>query len=116
MWRVMWVELTSALSRVGARWPRRLTLALAHLLDPLRMVAERPVFAYPAACDRTERVASAWIDQREVEVAEEEEERDVHQPVVHDQRVLESEGVVALAVPEKEAGDGEQHGERRGDD
>src|SRR2546427_5946816 len=90
-------------------------VALAQLLGPFRVVAKRPVFAYPAAGDRAERVSSAGMDQGEVEVAEQEEEGDVHQPVVHDQRVLEAERVVALAVPEEEAGDGEENGERGGD-
>src|SRR5438477_1581938 len=98
------------------RFARESVLALTYSLDPLRMVVECPVLAYPATGDRTERVASAWIDQREVEVAEQEEEGDVHQPVVHDERVLKPEGVVAFAVPEKEAGDCEQNSERRGDD
>src|SRR5205807_725670 len=98
------------------RPPWRSAFALAYLLDPLRVVAECPVFAYPAAGDRAERVSSAGMDQGEVEVAEQEEEGDVHQPVVHDQRVLEPEGVVALAVPEEEAGDGEENGERGSDD
>src|SRR6266568_7708864 len=91
-------------------------VALAQLLDPFRVVAKRPVFTYPAAGDRAERVSSAGMDQGEVEVAEQEEEGHVHQPVVHDQRVLEAESVVALAVPEEEAGDGEENGERGGDD
>ncbi len=91
-------------------------VALAQLIDPFRVVAERPVFADPAAGDRAERVSSTGMDQGEVEVAEQEEEGDVHQPVVHDQRVLESEGVVALAVPEEEAGDGEENREGGGDD
>ena len=45
-----------------------------------------------------------WIDG-EVEVAEEEEEGDVRQPVVDEDRVGEAEARVALAVPEQGAGD-----------
>src|SRR5439155_24080985 len=47
-------------------------VALAQLLDPFRVVAKRPLFAYPAARDRAERVSSAGMDQGEVEVAQQE--------------------------------------------
>ena len=42
-----------------------------------------------------------------------EHDRDVHQPVVQEDRAREAEAVVALAVPEEDSRDGEQHRERR---
>src|SRR5439155_16099524 len=63
-----------------------------------------------------QRVARRWIHERQVEVAEHEEKRDVHQPVVDDERVLKAERVVPLTVPEKEAGERKQEGERGRDD
>ena len=55
------------------------------------------------------------IDDGQEKVPDEEDERDVHQPVVHEERVRRTEARVALAVPEEEAGDDEEQGERGGD-
>src|SRR5205085_1816221 len=74
------------------------------LLDPLSVVAFGPVPAYPAAGDCAERMPGRGMDERQIDVAEQQEEGDVHQPVVHDERVLKPEGVVALPVPENEYG------------
>ena len=63
-----------------------------------------------------ERVPRRRVDHRQVEVADEQDERDVHQPVVEDDRAVEAEAVVALAEPEQEAGGGEEDGERGGQD
>jgi hypothetical protein len=48
-------------------------------------------------------VARRGIDEREVEVSDEEDERHVHQPVVEEDRAREAERRVALAEPEQEA-------------
>jgi hypothetical protein len=47
---------------------------------------------------------------------DEQEERDVHQPVVDEQGVREPEPGVTLPVPEEEAGDREEQPEHGGDD
>ena len=49
-------------------------------------------------------------------MTKEEEERDVHQPVVDEDRVGKAKARVALAVPEESAGHREQDGERGGHD
>src|SRR6266566_827652 len=95
---------------------RHSVLACYDRARPLGVVLQRPVLAHPATGDPAQRMARRRIHERQVEVAEHEEERDVHQPVVDDERVLEPEGVVPLPVPEEEAGEREQEGERRRDD
>src|ERR1700675_3083128 len=80
------------------------------------MVLECPFLVNRAARHAVERVAGLGVDEREVEMAEEEEERDVHQPVVDEDRVGEAEASIAFPVPEKTARDREQNGERGGDD
>src|SRR5581483_10663714 len=52
------------------------------------------------------------MDDREVEVAEQEKERDKGESVVQHDGARESEACVALAEPEEQAGDDEQHGQR----
>src|SRR6266566_1375719 len=106
-----------ALANVLAAYEaRHSVLACYDRARPLRVVLQRPVLTHPAARDPAQRMARRRIHERQVEVAEHEEERDVHQPVVDDERVLEPEGVVTLAVPKEEAGEREQEGERRRDD
>src|SRR5436305_12964179 len=56
------------------------------------------------------------MDQGQVKMAQQQEERDVHQPVVHDQGVLKSERVVTLAVPEEKTCDCKEDGQRSSDD
>ena len=84
--------------------------------SPLRVMCARPVGVDPAARHAVQGMARLRVDQAQVEVAEEEEERGVHQPVVDQDRLGEPEARVALAVPEQHAGDAEQHRERSGDD
>ena len=48
------------------------------------------------------------MDQREIEVSEQEDEGDVHQPVVQHDRAREAEARVALAEPEERPGHGEE--------
>src|SRR5207302_7230518 len=86
------------------------------LLSPLAVVLERPLLIHPAARDAVERVPGLGVDEREVEVAEEEEEGDVHQPVMDEDGVGEAKARVAFAVPEERTRDREQNRERgRGD-
>ena len=76
------------------------------------MVAHGPLDADVAEGHPAQRVAGRRMDQREIEVADEEQERDVHQAVVEDHRAREAEPRVALADPEEHARDPEQDGER----
>src|SRR5712691_5087968 len=82
-------------------------------------VAERPflvVLARPAGIDRAERhtaqgVARLRMDDGQVKVTDEKDERDVHQAVVQKDGAGEAEARVALAVPEQQAGGGEEESE-----
>src|SRR5436309_16132350 len=56
-------------------------------------------------------MARGRADQHEVEVADEQQQRDVHQAVVEQDRARKAEAGVALAVPEEESREGEQNGE-----
>ena len=80
------------------------------------MVLHRPLDADVAERHAAERVTRRGMDQREVEVADEERERHVHQAVVEDDRAREAEARVLLAEPEQEPGDAEQDRERGGED
>jgi len=55
------------------------------------------------------------VNDGEVEVADEQNEEDVHQAVVDEDRAGKPEAGVALAVPEQESGEREQEGERGAD-
>ena len=55
------------------------------------------------------------MDQREIQVPDEERERDVHQAVVQEHRAREAVARVLLAEPEEKAGDAEQDRERGGE-
>src|SRR5262245_5461398 len=63
-----------------------------------------------------EGVACGRVDQREVEVAEDDHDRDVHERVVQIDGSAEPEARVALAVPEQHARHEEQGCECRGED
>src|SRR3954470_23830386 len=79
---------------------------------PLRMVLRRPLLAHGADRDPAQRMARGGMDHGEVEMADEECERHVHQPIVDDDGAGEAEAGVALAEPEQEPGDQEEHRER----
>src|SRR5262245_54606887 len=74
----------------------------------------RPLLAHSADGDPAQRVTGGGMEDGEVEVAHEEAEGDVHQPVVEQDGAREAEPRVALAEPQQQAGSEEQHGERRG--
>src|SRR6266516_5458202 len=52
-----------------------------------------------------------WIDQGEIQMAGQQDERDPHQSVVQDDRSSETESCVTLAVPEQDPRDGEENRE-----
>ena len=62
----------------------------------------------------------AWrvvgLDERQVEVPDDDHDRDVHERVVEEDRSREAEPRVAFAVPEQQTGDEEEDGERSGED
>ena len=70
---------------------------------PLGVVARRPLLADRPDRDPAQRVARRRVDHGEVEVADQQRERDVHQPVVEDDRAREAKLRVALAEPEQQA-------------
>src|SRR5919204_2979004 len=80
------------------------------------MVATRPLGVDATAGDAAKCVARGGMDERQVEVAGEQNDGDVHEPVVEQDRVRKPEAGVALAIPEQEARDREQDGESGGDD
>src|SRR6266545_851718 len=79
------------------------------------MVSSRPVLSDRTERDPAQGVPGARMDDREVEVTDEQHEKDVHQSVVDEQRARETDARVAFAVPEQEAGDCEEDGERAAD-
>jgi len=76
-------------------------------------MSRRPLDADVAECHAAKRVPRRRMDQGEVEVPDEEHERDIHQAVVQDDGAREAEPGVLLAEPEQEAGDAEQDREGR---
>src|SRR5439155_19574972 len=84
------------------------------LLHPLRMMLPGPLELDVAAHDSSERMPRPRIDQGEIQMAGQQDERDPHQSVVQDDRPREAESCVTLAVPEQDPGDREKHRERRG--
>src|SRR3954454_6952207 len=90
---------TAALICIGAIL--RVVARAARPSGPLGMVLARPVLVDPAARHAAERVPRPRMDHRQVEVTQEEDERDVRQPVVDEDRLREAEARVALAVPEE---------------
>src|SRR5712692_2220337 len=83
-------------------------------LDPLGVVLARPLLTHVPERHAAKCVAGGWVDEREVEVAGDDDERGVHQGVVDEDRAREAEARVSLAVPEQEAGDEEEDGKRCG--
>jgi hypothetical protein len=69
------------------------------------MVSSRPPFLNRSEQDPAQRVAGARVEDGEVEVADEQDEKDAHQSVVDGQRAREPLARVALAVPEQKAAD-----------
>ena len=61
-------------------------------------------------------MARRRVDQREIEVPDDEPERDVHQAVVEEHSAREAVAGVLLAEPEEKAGDAEEDRKRRGED
>jgi hypothetical protein len=66
------------------------------------VVLHGPLDADVAERHAAERVPRGRVDQGEVEVSREEDERDVHHPVVEDHSAREAEPRVLLAEPEQE--------------
>src|SRR6476646_3611475 len=93
----------------------RMTRILTDGLDPFPVVLDRPLLVDPAARHPAQGMPCPRVEHGEKEVAEEEQQRHVHQPVVHEQCLRQPEAGIALAVPEEEAGEREQDGERGGD-
>src|SRR5262249_54871816 len=77
------------------------------------MMAARPLRVDAAADHAAEGLARRRGDQREVEVAGEQDERAVHESAVEQNRIRTPEAGVALAIPEQEARDRKENGERR---
>ena len=100
----------------SARRRRRAPSSSGLLRLPLGVVARRPVLADRAERDAAQRVPRRRVDHRQVEVADQEGERDVHQPVVQDDRAREAELRVALAEPEQQPRDQEEQREGGGEE
>ena len=83
-------------------------------LDPLRVVLARPRLVDLAGGHAAQRVARARMDQRQVEVPDEQADGEEREDVVDGAGAVEDEAVVALAEPEEEAGQREQERERDG--
>src|SRR2546430_9628923 len=75
----------------------------------------RPVQTHRSGGHSAQRMARRRIEQREIEMAGEQDDRDERDPVVEEDRARELEAVVALAEPEERSGDGEENGERGGE-
>ena len=75
-----------------------------------------PVFADGSEGHAAESVPRGRVDEGQVEVADDDHDRDVHERVVEVDGAGESEARVALAVPEQQARDEEQRRECCGQD
>src|SRR6478735_3697628 len=83
-------------------------------LDPLHVVLARPRLVDLSSGHPPQRMARARMDEREVEVTDEQADGDEREDVVDGARAVEDEAVVALAEPEEEAGEGEEEREGYG--
>src|SRR5918911_5700536 len=88
------------------------TVVMLLFWPPLRVMARRPVLVDCSERDPAERVARRRVDDREVEVPDEQHERRVHQAVVKKDGAREAETRVSLAEPQQHAGAEEEQHER----
>ena len=91
---------------------RTLITAAVSVVRPLRVVLACPVLAHRAESHPAQRMSRLRIDQRQVEVTADEEDRGYRETVVQQERARPAEVVVPLAVPEQESRDDEQQRER----
>src|SRR5581483_5345673 len=79
---------------------------------PARIVVTGPVLAHAAAHHAAQRMPRGGMDEREVQVPDEQGERRVEEPVVQEHRAREAERGVPLAEPEQEPRREEEDDER----
>src|ERR671930_381909 len=105
-WRVVSLASGSLLVAFGV------LLATGELVRlTTRLAPAGPIGSHIAGRDAPERVAGGRSDDGKVEVADQQDQRAIHQAVVEQDRAGEAESGVALAVPEKEARDGKKQRE-----
>ena len=80
-------------------------------LDPLGVMLPGPGLVDLPGRDPTERVPRGRVDQREVQMADDEHDRKEGQHDVNAPGAGEDEAVISLAEPEEEPGQREQEGE-----
>src|ERR687887_2740918 len=78
------------------------------------MAPPRPAGTDVAGGDPAEGGARGRADDGQIEMPDKQDERDVHEAVVQENRVGEAKAGIALAVPEQEARDGEEQCEGGG--
>ncbi len=93
--------------------PRRPSSLLGRRGHPPRMVGARPVLAHRAHRHPAQRMPCRGMDDREVEMPDEQSGRHEREPVVQRDGAREAEARVTLAEPQQQAGEQEQHRERR---
>src|SRR5579872_1521845 len=84
------------------------TVGILLLWLPLAVMALGPVLADRSDGDSPQSVARRRMNHGQVQIADQEDDGDVHQPVVEDDRTGEAETGVALAQPEQHARHEEQ--------
>src|SRR5439155_1258808 len=83
--------------------PPRVATRTALTLEPARVMPPRPLLAHLAGRHAAKRMPRCRMDDREVEMTDEQEERRVEQPVVQRDGARPAEARVPLAEPEQEA-------------